>query len=54
MSMEVANEPPYLYIVEEKMQVVAEEDCEIPEDELPLREREDEIPDQDCEERKKY
>jgi hypothetical protein len=37
MSMEVANEPPHLYLVEEEMQSVAYENNEIPEDELLLR-----------------
>lgn len=36
MSMEVANEPPHLCFVEQQMQIVADEDDEVPEDELLL------------------
>lgn len=38
MSMEVANEPPYLYIVQKQVQIVADEDHKVPEHEFLLRE----------------
>ena len=36
MSMEVANEPPHLYFVEIEMQIIADENNKIPEDEFFL------------------
>jgi phosphate uptake regulator len=45
MIMEVANEPPHLYLVEKKMQVIADKNNEIPEYEFFLREGKDEIAD---------
>lgn len=36
MSMEVANEPPHLYFVEKEMQIIADENNKIPEDEFFL------------------
>jgi len=35
--MEVANEPPHLYFVKKQMQVVTDENNEIPQDKLSLR-----------------